>query len=359
MAANLTTIAISTRRVVRYGIFFVIFLTIARGVLAVGVNIYNAVVPKPPPAPTVRFGKLPSIPFPAPTQDLPTFNYTVETTTGSLPAFPTQVRVYLMPPYTSTLFSADDAKKNAAALGFTATPLELSPVLYRYASQKVPSILEMNIVNGSFSISYNLAADSSPLSGLPPAPEVAAVQAKDLLAQSGVNVTDLTGPSKHEFLKVEGQNLVRALSLSDSNLIRINLFRKDMDTGLVLEPKVLPSVTLDPNRSNAWMILSGARDKERQLVAAQVRHFKIDEKRFETYPIKTAAVALEELKNGKGYIANLGLNKDGAVTIRRIYLAYFDPDNSSSLYYQPVIVFEGDREFFAYVPAVTSTYYGE
>jgi hypothetical protein len=359
MAANLTSIAISTRRVVRYGIFFIIFMTVARGVLAVGLNIYNSVVPKPPPAPTVRFGKLQAISFPAPNQDLPQFTYTLETTTGSLPAFPTQVRVYLMPPYTSTLYSADDAKKNAAALGFAATPLELSPVLYRYASQKVPSVLEMNIVNGSFSVSYNLAADSSPLSGLPPAPEVAANQATELLTQSGTSVLDLTGPTKHEFLKVEGQNLVRALSLSDSNLIRINLFRKDYETGLVLEPKKLPAVTLDPNRSNAWMILSGARDRERQLVAAQVRHFKIDEKRFETYPIKTAATAFEELKTGKGYIANLGLNKDGNITIRKVYLAYFDPDNATSLYYQPVVVFEGDREFFAYVPAVTSTYYGE
>jgi len=71
--------------------------------------------------------------------------------------------------------------------------------------------------------------------------------------------------------------------------------------------------------------------------------------------LKTAQVAFEDLKVGKGYIANIGLNKDGKVVIRRIYLAYFDPNIPSS-FYQPVIVFEGDRSFLAYVPAITDAY---
>jgi len=350
MAASLTSTAINTRRVIRYGIFFVIFLTFSRVVLGIAGSIYTTLVPKPPPPPTVQFGKLPNLPFAKATQEFPTFDFKIETATGSLPKFPTQSKVYLMPAYTTTLFSSDEAKKKATALGFASDPIELSAVLYRYASLRSPSALELNIVNGAFSVSYNLAADSSPLQGLPPNQEQSAVIAKTLLTSSGSIVEDLEGEPFYDFLKVEGNNLVRAVSLSESSLIRVNLTRKEIDE--------LPAVTADPTRSNAWFILSGADERERQLIAAQYRHFRIDEKRFETYPIKTAAQALEDLKAGKGYIANLGLNKEGKVTIRNVYLAYYDPDTITP-FYQPVVVFKGDGEFVAYVPAVTNEFYGE
>ena len=68
-------------------------------------------------------------------------------------------------------------------------------------------------------------------------------------------------------------------------------------------------------------------------------------------------MAFSELQNGQAYIANLGLNKDDDVLkIRRVYLAYFDPDIVTE-YYQPIYVFEGDNGFIAYLPAVTPDYY--
>lgn len=350
MASSLTSVAISTRKSIRYGIFFIIFLTISRILLGFAITIYNTAVPKPPPPPTVRFGRLPTILFPKLTQQLPTMQYKLDTITGGLPSFPTQAKVYSMPPYATTLVSSDDARRKATALGFTSEPIELSNVLYRYASTKVPSTLEMNIVNGAFSISYNLAADSSPLSDLPPSKEVAVASATQILSQAGIPVTDLNGEAQNQFLKVEGQNLVRAISLSEADLTLISLMRHDVDK--------LPSVTADPFRGNVWLIFSGARERDKQIVAAQYRHFQLDETRFETYPIKTAQQAFEDLKNGKGYIANLGLNVNGEITIRSVSLAYYDPDTVSS-FYQPVIVFKGDGEFVAYVPAVTSAFYTE
>jgi hypothetical protein len=38
-------------------------------------------------------------------------------------------------------------------------------------------------------------------------------------------------------------------------------------------------------------------------------------------------------------------------------MAYYDPDVLSQ-YFQPIVVFEGDGGFVAYVPAVTAEYYG-
>jgi len=40
-----------------------------------------------------------------------------------------------------------------------------------------------------------------------------------------------------------------------------------------------------------------------------------------------------------------------------VYLAYYDAGVPTD-YYQPIIVFEGDQDFLAYVPAIASEYYG-
>lgn len=352
MAANLTIVAIQTRKVIRYGILFILLMIIARGLLGVGVNVYNSLVPKPTLPPTARFGPLPALPFPKPNQDLPALTVNLETATGALPKLHTQANVYYMPPYATTLFSFDNAQKRALSLGFEGQPLQLSETLYRYTSKSAPSTLEMNIVTNAFSISYNLDADPSPLSQIPVTPDAAATQMKQLLANAGILPDDIgTGNTTSEFLKVEGQNLVHAISLSEANFVRVNLFRKDYDK--------LPSVTADPNRGTIWFIVSGSGgDKSKSVIAGQYRYYPIDEKKVETYPIKTAQQALDELKTGKGYIANLGINQDGNITIRDVSLAYYDSETEMQ-FYQPVYVFKGDREFVAYVPAVTAQYYGK
>ncbi|KKQ73667.1 MAG: hypothetical protein US95_C0050G0001, partial [Candidatus Woesebacteria bacterium GW2011_GWB1_38_5] len=45
----------------------------------------------------------------------------------------------------------------------------------------------------------------------------------------------------------------------------------------------------------------------------------------------------------------------GNIVIRKVYLAYYDPDQYTE-YYQPVIVFEGDDDFTAYVSAIIDDY---
>lgn len=351
MAVTLTTTAIQTRKVIRYGVLFIILMIVARGLLSVGVSIYKAVVPKPTPPPTARFGPLPALPFPKPNQTLPALTVTVETATGSLPAFATQADVYYMPPYATNLFSFDNAQKKAKTLGFDGQPLQLSETLYRYASLSAPSTLEMNIVTNAFSISYNLEANPSPLTQIPLTPDAASTQIKQVLSSASLLPDDISsGNTTSEFLKVEGQNLVHAISLSDSNFVRVSLRRKDYSK--------LPAVTGDPNKGTIWFIVAGGGDKIKSIIAAQYRYYPIDEKKFETYPIKTPAQALEELKAGQGYIANLGINQDGNVTIRDVSLAYFDSEEEMQ-FYQPVYVFKGDREFIAYVPAVTAQYYGK
>ena len=97
---------------------------------------------------------------------------------------------------------------------------------------------------------------------------------------------------------------------------------------------------------------------EKKVIGAEYRYFPIDESKSATYPIKTAQQAWEELNAQKAFIASLGENQDQQITIRNIYLAYYDAGVQTD-FYQPIIVFEGDRNFKAYLPAVTADYYGE
>ena len=170
---------------------------------------------------------------------------------------------------------------------------------------------------------------------------------------------DLTGSTSHEFLKLESGGFVSALSLSESNLIKINFFRKTFEN--------LPSMTSDPNKANVWFMVSGARERDKQVIAAEFHYFPVDESQFSTYPTKTSQEAWDELTTqGKGFIASIGQNlpageagKSGDnIKVRRVYLGYYDAGTPME-FFQPIIVFEGDNGFIAYVPAVTNEFYGQ
>ena len=348
---SLTRIAIIARKTIRYGIFTIIFLIVGKILLDASVTTYKKLFPAPPPPPTVKYGKLAKIPF---TENNITakLTYSLETPEGGLPTnIPTQAKVYFMPKASPNLLSLDTAKSTAEALGFRVSPQQISDTIYLFNNPGDPTALQMNIVTGTFSISYNLAADKSPLSNKPPITEVAASKFRSVLSEAAILPPDLTGPTTSKYLKLASGQLVSALSLSESDMVKVNLFRKNYDN--------LPSVTGIPDQSNVWAIISGSGVSDQQIIAAEYHYYSVDESQYSTYPIKTPAEAFTELQANQAYIAALGLNKDGdSLKIRRIYLAYFDP-GSVAEFYQPVYVFEGDNGFTAYLPAVTSAYYGQ
>lgn len=344
---SLTKTAIVTRKVIKYGILAIIFIIIGRIAIGAGIGIYRYFFPAPPPPPTVSFGKLPKLDFPEGVK-LGNVNYIVETPEGGLPDLATQARVYFMPKQSASLLSLDAARQKAVDLGYADNPQEVSDTIYRFPHKDQPAVMQINIVTGIFSLSYNLSADSSPIERIPPAPEVAASQVRSYLSSADLLPEDLAGPTTNEFLKVEGGQLVSALGQSEADLVKINFFRNDYDE--------LPSLTPNPNEANVWFYVSGARERQKQFIAAEYHYFPVDNSQFATYPIKSAEEVLNELKAGNAYIAATSVT-EGNITIRRIYLAYYDSGKPAE-FFQPIVVFEGDG-FIAYVPAVTADYYGE
>lgn len=348
---SLTQIAITARKVIRYTIFAIIFLIVGKFLLDAGTAIYLQIFPPGPPPPTIKFGKLTKIAFPN-NNITAKLTYSVETPTGGLPTdIPTQAKVYFMTKPVSNLLALDTATQKAKALGFAGSPSQESDTLYKFTNTTYPSVLEMNIVTGTFSISYDLAADRSPISTKPPDPEVAASEYRSALSQANILPDDLSGPTTHQFYKLSSGQLQSALSLSESDVVKVNLFRKNYDN--------LPAMTANPNESNVWAIVSGSNTQGQQIIAAEYHYYPVDETQFSTYPIITPSQAFAQLQANQAFIADLGLNKDGdALKIRRVYLGYFDPDTTSD-FYQPVYVFEGDNGFVAYYPAIDPTYYGQ
>lgn len=346
--ASLTQTSIITRKIIRFGFYGLIALIVGRIVLSLGIGVYRHFFPKPPPPPTVAFGKLPKMSFPE-KEKVENLKFTLETPEGGLPTLPTQAKVYYMPKPVQTQLNLELAKDKASNLGFLVDGQQISQTIYRFLHPRSPSTLEMNIITGIFSIGYDLQTDSSPLATRPPAPEIAASQVRSYLSTANLLPEDLTGSTTHQFLKIEEGSFVNALSLSESNLVKVYLFRKDYNG--------LPSLTPDPNQANVWFMVSGSQEKEKRIIATEFHYFPIDEDKYATYPTKLAESAWEELNAGNAYIASLGVNQENII-IRRIYLAYYDAGVSAE-FYQPIIVFEGDNGFVAYLPAVTTDYYGE
>jgi hypothetical protein len=321
---------------------------IARYSYLIGTKIYRKYVPEPPPPPTLSFGKLPKLPFPIPEKDVPKdLVFTLETATGKLPKLPKQVAIYFMPKSISTIKSLDSAKQKAVSLGFNPEGTENVPTVYDFRNNLSPVSLNLNIVTGVFSIYYDINSRPSVLEDVPPDPTKATSLAKTYLKRAKSLPGDLTGPVTTEFFKIQDGKFVSANSQSDANVTKVNLYRKNYNE--------LPNVTKTINQANIWFMFSGARAPGDQVIAAEYKYFSIDENKSGTYPILTADAAWEKLKSGDAYFTKIDEKSNGNITVRKVFLAYYDPDKYTE-FYQPVVVFEGDDNFSAYVSAVAPDY---
>lgn len=346
---TLTQTAFYTRLAIKYGALLLVLLIFGKIALGVGVNLYQRVFPPPPAPPTVTFGKLPVLYFPE-NFGSRQYTYVLQTPTGELPKFPTITNVYFMPPKSASFSGLDEAAKMAQSLGFSGSVTELSETIYRFERKDTPSTFDINIVNRTFSINYNL--DKAPdLINLHPKSNEEAVNAiKYLLNPASLLPPELeSGAKTFEYLKVDTKNFSETLSLSEANFVRVNLFRKNLGDMAVLTP--------NRKRSTVWFLVSGDPSSYRQVIAGEYHYFPIDEKQFSTYPIKTAQQAWDGLTAGKAYFSQEPNGKPSQITIRRVYLAYYDSGTPQG-FLQPIVVFEGDGGFSAYIPAVTGDYYG-
>lgn len=344
---TLTETAYYSRKAVKFGSIGIVVLLVLRFAFITIQAAWKKAHPPAPPPPTVTFGKLPKLDFPE-RQNLPTFTFKLETISGSLPDLSTQAKVFFIPQPSPNFSTKENTKNWAKKLGFIKEPLETDQYFFKFSTDTVPrNTLEVDCLTRNFQLSYDWKNDLEILSkGSPPYDAQAVSTAKSFLQGAEVLTKDLMeGSSEIIYLKYLDGNLVNSI-YNESVFARVNLFRKKLEELKILSP--------NPKEANVSLLVSSS-SNNKGIIEAKYYHYPISENNFSTYPLKDSKTAWSALIGGKGFIANPGNNPEGKIIIRNAYLAYYESEQPQT-YLQPIIVFEGDNDFFGYVPAVTENW---
>jgi len=350
--ASLTESAFYTRKLIKWGAILVTVILMFRYAANIAGFTWRKLNPPKPAQPTVAFGKLPKIVFPE-RNNLPDLTFELGTIEGTLPTITNVVKVYFMSKEIYTFLTLENAKSKAEYLGFPGDPEEISETGTSYQwriGDAIPSFLTMEIINQSFNIRYSYEKDQSLLNiKTLITPDQALVETRTFLKKADFLPKDIqNGQANFIYYRYSPLELIKVTSLSETDFIKVNLLREDIEKMIILPP--------NPYDANISALVSKSSGK--RIVELKYSYFPIDIEVWATYPIIDSSFAWNQLKSGKGFIANLGDNQEGKIIIRKVYLAYYDsPIHQNFL--QPVFVFEGDKQFISYVPAVTGQYIQE
>jgi len=307
--------------------------------------IKSSLPPPPPPPPTVSFGQLSSIPFPDNTLNKG-FTYTVNTLTGQFPAFGDRAMVYKLDKPVISLLSLQQTTDIVKQNGFSDPPTKISDTLYQWQQTNAPQPKIMyNIVTQGFhySLNTNYLTDSDVLAANNLPDQVNAINdVRNFFASFNADLSDIDMTKTQTTLfSIQGNTLVPASSYSHANVIQVDFFQNDLNK--------LPIYYVHYPHSIINAFISSV-STPNQVAEAYYAHQKIILDQNATYPIKTTDEAFQELKNNKGFIANYDGTKTN-ITITNVLFAYYMGINQQD-YLMPVIVFQGNNNFYAYVSAI-------
>jgi hypothetical protein len=351
-------------------------------VIKIGSFMINIITPPKITPPNIAFDNLPAIQFPENVVDNE-FTYTLNTLSGSLPTdFPDRLHIYSIEVQSASLLNLDKAKTKAYELGFRDQQGKVLPEISlgngKYLWEDNSDLsrkLIFDILNFNFSITSSYLANLTVLGAQNISDENNAIQTANELLESvellpsdiAIEKTqtpqdDANYNTYPKLFTIRNGALVPTTSLSSAKVIRVDFYQKDieydLDTGHQNAPKAKMKLPIrypkPPFSTMSFWIASGQNSAE--VGAAEFVHHNIiiPSDTPATYPIKKVEDAFEELKSGKAYIAAYqGLDQE--ILISNVYLAYYlGADNPS--YLMPIIVFEGQNSFFAYVSAVTDDF---
>ena len=342
---SLTYTAYATRRLIKFGGIFVGGFTLTWLIVSIGISAYKAAHP-PYISPDIKYGILAKTVFPVKTFDKK--NFSQELANDTFPKFPDQAKVYIITRPGNTFLALQQDTITAKDLGFKDDPEQISDGVYKFTNNTLNQTLTMNVLEGSFQMSYPYQSDQLLLNPAKmPTKEEAIKAAQDYLSSANKLPEDLKGgDNKVTYWKIDSGALKSVTSLSEANIIKVDFFRKNIDNDL----KVMSA---DVNSASVSVLVSGSTLDGKRIVEVNYKYADIDRELFSTYPIKTVEEAWNDLKSGNYWPAVDTKGND--VAIRNVYLAYFEPVSLTN-YLQPIFVFEGDQNFVGYVTAVAEKY---
>jgi len=343
--ASLHETAHYSRFAIKYGAIVLAVMIVGRFALGVAVNVYKAIFPEAPEPPTVGFGIIPKVVFPE--MNSGDFTYRLETPTGMISEFQDRMEVFPYVLERPNLLALEQATTQAAAMGFEGQPQQINATDYLWSIfTQVPGTLYMNVYDGTFMIEYDWNKAPDFLVEQQLLNETSVNQRlQDFLQSPGLLPQDLANaPYTVTYLKASGRSYEKTVSLSEADFIQFDWFRKPIqDIFAVMTPDATTGVVqaiASTNPRQAW------------LVYLQYNYFPVDYARVETYPLKPAAQAWEELLSNQGFVARIepGIEQ---IVVRSVELGYFEAFDKQP-YLQPIYIFRGDNQFVGYVQAVKS-----
>lgn len=341
---TLSQISFETKAITKWGgivlgTFIVLFL-----LFKVGVFVKDTLYPTPPPPPTVGFDILDPIEFPD-QKSTNNFSYSLDTVTGQLPDFSDRAKVYKIAKAEPDLLALRKAKDKMYRAGFKEDPVLIGQNVYKWTTdQPFQKTLSYNILTHDFNLTSSFLANENATTGKAfPLDEASIVdEAKNFFQNLDSFPEDInTEKTAVSLFTIKNYVLLSATSISNAQAARVYFFQKDVDEK--------PIFYSNPKSSPINTLITGG-DNRPQVSDANYFYQKITDQ-SETYPIKTAKQAFEDLENGNAYIASFPENKSN-ISIKNVYLGYYIEDKKQN-YLMPVVIFEGDDGFFAYVSAIT------
>ncbi len=342
---SLTQTAYTSRKIIKFGGIGLITISLLWTISKIAYKAYLAAHPPYYP-PTISYGILPKITFLEKITEPKTF--ILELPNDEIPTFSDQARVYIIYRPNTTFLALEEDKKTAANFGFAMKPVEIKPGIYEFRDDVLNKILTVNVLDGDFKMRYPYLSDQLLLvSEDLPTKDKAIEVALNFLSQGGKLTDDLkNGEKKVTYWKIEDGAIKATESQSQANAVRVDLFREYLNN--------LRLLSSNYDKTSVSILISGSKMDARKIIEFNFKDISVDRESYSTYPIKTAQEAINSLNTGKYWTAVDVENKE--VVIRRMYLAYFEP-NALTNYLQPIYVFEGDNGFVAYVPAIKSEYF--
>ena len=313
-----------------------------------GIEAWKNAHPEPIAPPNLAYGTLPEIVFPTQTPSS-TFTYTLENIEGKPPNATPSAKVYFMPKKAASLLAPAKAREFAQKLGFTDDAQLLSPTRYLFTDPNTTlRTLDLDIINLNFLLKYDFTKDLTIFDNANlPNQDRAISEAKNFLQLNRLFSEEMiNGKTATTLLKLNKNTMefTRANSLSESDAVRIDFFRKDLDSIPVLPPGF--------DKSFTHIILSPAAEQNKRIIEIGYNYQPVDYNDFATYPLISGTTAWKALGEGKATVVSTGTNQ-GQVVIRKIYLGYFDSLQVQN-YLKPIFVFEGDNGFIAYLSAINT-----
>ena len=342
---SLTYTAWVSRRIIKYGGIWVGGFTVMYLIISWGIAAYIAAHPPYIP-PDVKFGVLPRIVFQDKQFTKKTF--TAQLPNDSFPIYKDQAKVYVIVRPDNTFLALNLDTQTAANLKFTDKPDQIKYGVYQFKNDTLNQTLTMNVLDGSFVMKYPYDSDQLLLNPTQmPSDKDAILAAKNYLSSADKMPTDVSDSSiKVSYWQIKYDGLKSVTSLSDANIVRVDFFRDNLEDKYKF-------VGSDINSASISVLVTGSTVDGKKIVEVDYKYTNIDKEIFSTYPIKTSQQAWDDLQAGNYWPAS---DIPGtSVTIRKMYLAYFEPVTLTN-YLEPIYVFEGDGKFVAYVPAITDKY---